>query len=480
MTGGTKSPSVDLIVRGGRVVTPTEVLETAVAVSGGKIVALGAEAMLPPAERTIDATGKYVLPGLIDCHVHLGAVYDDWHTGPVAAAHAGLTTLLSFVEYDDQARETLPQALKRLRDEASQQSVLDFGFHFILNNQPYILDGLAEAFEQGVTSYKIFMTYKKRPNRMCSDEFIAQVMERIAALGGVCQLHCENGDILYHLENKAIAAGRVKPTDFPSTCPPWTEEEAINRAILIGEMTNCPVYVVHLSTQLGLERIKEAQARGQRVWTETCPQYMLLTEKEMEAWGPLAKIGPPLRPVGGGDGDALWGGSREGYIATVASDHSPRRKELKEPGWKNIFVDGDGKPIPFGSPSIETLLPLMWSEGVVRRGLPVTWLARVMAENPARIFGLYPRKGAIAVGSDADIALWDPGHRRTIDGARMQSLSGYSVYDGWQVQGWPRFVVRRGQLVLADGEITARPGEGEWLRRNGTAGILPSPAQVPL
>ena len=260
-------------------------------VSDGQIVALGAESMLPPAERTIDATGKYVLPGLIDCHVHLGAVYDDWHTGPLAAAHAGLTTLLSFVEYDDQARETLPQALKRLRDEAGQQSVVDFGFHFILNNQPYILDGLAEAFEQGVTSYKIFMTYKRRPNRMCSDEFIAQVMEKIAALGGICQLHCENGDILYHLENKSIAAGKVKPTDFPATCPPWTEEEAINRAILIGEMTKCPVYVVHLSTRGGLERIKAAQARGQRVWTETCPQYLLLTEKEMEAWARSPRSG---------------------------------------------------------------------------------------------------------------------------------------------------------------------------------------------
>ena len=217
------APHVDLLVRGGRVVTSTEVLETAVAVSGGRIVALGAEAMLPPAERTIDARGKYVLPGLMDCHVHLGKVYDDWRTGPVAAAHAGLTSLLSFVEYDDQAKETLPQALKRLRDEAGSQSVVDFGFHFILNNQPYILDGLAEAFEQGVTSYKIFMTYKKRPNRMCSDEFIAQVMEKIAGLGGICQLHCENGDILYHLENKSIAAGKVKPTDFPATCPPWTE-----------------------------------------------------------------------------------------------------------------------------------------------------------------------------------------------------------------------------------------------------------------
>jgi dihydropyrimidinase len=467
MSARAKSSSVDLLVAGGRVVTPTEVLETAVAVSDGRIVALGAEGMLPPAERTIDATGKYVLPGLIDCHVHLGAVYDDWHTGPVAAAHAGLTTLLSFVEYDDQARETLPQALERLREEASRQSVVDFGFHFILNNQPYILDGLPEAFARGVTSYKIFMTYKRRPHRMCSDDFIAQVMERIAALGGVCQLHCENGDILYHLENRAIAAGRVKPTDFPATCPPWTEEEAINRAILIGEMTGCPVYVVHLSTRLGLERIKAAQARGQRVWTETCPQYLLLTDKEMETWGPLAKIGPPLRPVGGGDGDALWRGSREGAIATVASDHSPRRKALKEPGWKNIFVDAEGKPIPFGSPSIETLVPLMWSEGVVKRDLPVTWMARVLAENPARIFGLYPRKGAIRVGADADLTIIDPDADGTIQVADHHGIAGWTLYEGWKSRGRPWMTLLRGEVLLNQGRLERKPGYGRYLARTG-------------
>ncbi|HUG36999.1 MAG TPA: amidohydrolase family protein, partial [Candidatus Limnocylindrales bacterium] len=272
---------VDLVVRGGRVVTAAEAIDASVAVKDGVIVAIGRDEAMPPAERTIDATGKVVLPGLIDCHVHLGAVYDDWDSGPRAAAHAGITTLLAFAEYDDQKRETLPQAIKRLREEAEKASVVDFGFHFILNNEDYILDELPEAVRLGVSSFKLFMTYKKRPKRMCSDEFIAKVMERLAGLGGLCQLHCENGDILYHLETKAIAEGRVKPVDFPATCPPWTEEEAINRAIRIGAMTGCPVYVVHLSTQVGLERIKQAQREGQRVWTETCPQYLLLTDHEM-------------------------------------------------------------------------------------------------------------------------------------------------------------------------------------------------------
>ncbi len=243
---------------------------------------------------------------------------------------------------------------------------------------------------------------------MCSDEMIAGAMQLIAAHGGLCQLHCENGDVISWLEDRALAEGRVKPTDFPATCPDWTEEEAINRAILIGRMTNCPVYVVHLSTRLGLERIKQAQALGQRVYTETCPQYLLLTEDEMQQWGPLAKIGPPLRPAAGGDREALWAGLAQGPIAAVASDHSPRPKAMKEAGWKNIFQDEKGNVIPFGSPGLETLVPLVYTEGVVKRGFPLTWMARVLGENPARMFGLHPRKGSIRVGADADLLIWDP------------------------------------------------------------------------
>jgi len=192
----------------------------------------------------------------------------------------------------------------------------------------------------------------------------------------------------------------------------------------------------------------------------------------MEAWGPLAKIGPPLRPVGGGDGEALWGGSREGYIATVASDHSPRRKELKEPGWKNIFVDGNGSPIPFGSPSIETLVPLMWSEGVVKRGLPMTWLARVMAENPARIFGLYPRKGAIRVGADADLTIIDPDADGTIKVADHHGVAGWTLYEGWKSKGRPWMTVLRGEVLLNQGRLEQKPGYGQFLARTGPVAPL--------
>ncbi|MEK7387977.1 MAG: amidohydrolase family protein, partial [candidate division NC10 bacterium] len=369
-----------------------------------------------------------------------------------------------FVVYDE--GETLAKAAGRLREEAEALSVLDFGFHFILNHEPHILDGIPDAFRLGVTSFKLFMTYKKRGKRMVSDEFIAKTMERLAKLGGLCQLHCENGDILSYLEDKAIAEGRTAPTDFPATCPDWTEEEAINRAVLIGRLTGCPVYVVHLSTQLGLERIKRAQAEGQRVWTETCPQYLLLTDKEMERWGPFAKIGPPLRPADGPDRAALWQGSEAGFIANVASDHSPRVPAAKEPGRKNIFVDAEGKPIPFGAPSLETLVPLMWSEGVVKRGLPPTWMARVLSENPARIFGLYPRKGAIRIGADADLTIWDPAPEWTIEKTKHLGIAGFTPYEGWQVRGRPYMTLVRGQVVLNPrGEIEQKPGYGRYLAR---------------
>ncbi len=464
-----KSPAgekgVDTVVHGGQIVTASDVYEGGVAIEGEKIVAIGPPELLPPAQRYIDARGKYVLPGAIDCHIHLGSEYDDWRAGPIAAAYAGLTTLIGFGLYDDRAGEPLPHAIKRLREETGRQSVLDFGFHFILCNQPYILDGLAEAFRMGVTSFKMFMTYKKRPNRMCSDDFICRAMEIIAAHGGVTQLHCENGDVIDYLENKAIAEGRVEPRHFPGTCPDWAEEEAVNRAIKMSGLTGSSVYVVHLSTQLGLERIKQAQALGRRVWTETCPQYLLLTDQEMERWGPLAKIGPPLRRADGPDREALWAGVAQGHISTIGSDHAPRSKQAKEPGWKNIFVDPDGKPVPFGSPSVETMVPLMYSEGVVKRGLPISWMARVLAENPARIFGLYPRKGAIRIGADADLLIIDPEPETTITVADHHGMAGWTLYEGWKVRGRPWMTLLRGRVLLSQGKLEQEPGFGEYLPR---------------
>jgi dihydropyrimidinase len=461
---------VDSLVVSDQIVTATEVFDGAIAIKGGRIVALGPVDALPEADRTVDARGKIVFPGAIDCHVHLGPEYDDWKGGPEIAALAGLTTILVFTLTE--GAETLPQSIKRQKDEHERTSVLDFGYHFILPNRLSLLEGIPEAIAMGVPTFKMFMTYKKRGDRMCSDDFICRALEVIGPHGGLAQFHCENGDVISYLEDKAIAAGRVKPTDFPATCPDWTEEEAINRVILMGRLTGAPVYVVHLSTHLGLERIKQAQATGQRVYTETCPQYLLLSEREMATWGPLAKIGPPLRPADGPDRGALWAGLTQGYIASVASDHSPRPKAMKEPGWKNIFLDDAGKVVPFGSPGLETLVPLVYSEGVVKRGLPLTWMARVLAENPARIFGLYPRKGAIRVGADADLTIVDPEPEVTIRVADHKGIAGWTLYEGWAERGRPWMTLLRGNVLLREGKLEQTPGFGRFLARRGLVAPL--------
>ncbi len=467
---------VDTVVVGGRIVTSSQVYEASIAIDGEKIAAIGPENLLPPADNYIDASGMFVLPGLIDCHVHLDG-HDNYALGSLAAAHAGLTTLVPFGTYNLEGDETLPEAINRCREEVERTAVTDFAFHFILQNRPSILNSLPQALDMGVKSYKMFMTYKKRPYRMCDDDYICQSMEMVAKGGGVLQLHCESGNIIEYLENKLLAEGHTHPTDFPSACPDWAEEEAINRAVKMAAATNCPTYVVHLSTQLGLERIKQAQAGGQRIWTESCPQYLLLSDEEMAKYGPLAKIGPPLRPADGPDQDALWRGLEQGHISITASDHAPYPQELKQVGWDNIFVDSNGASVPFGSPGVETLVPLMYSEGVVQRGLPIWWLARVMSENPARIFGLYPRKGVIQVGSDADLLILNPGGDRVITARDHHSNAGYSLFEGWQVQGRPHMTLLRGQVLLNQGTLEQQPGYGGFLASDSPRSPLGGPVR---
>ncbi len=467
---------VDTIIRGGQVVTSSQVYDSSIAITGEKIVAIGPEELLPPADKYIDAEGKFVLPGLIDSHVHLDG-HDNYELGALAAARAGLTTLIPFGTYTLEGDETLPQAINRVREEVTSTALVDFAFHFILQNRPSILNSLPEALQMGVKSYKMFMTYKKRPGRMCDDDYICNAMDMVSQGGGVLQLHCESGNIIEYLENKLIGEGHTHPTDFPTACPDWAEEEAINRAIKMGTATRCPTYVVHLSTQLGLERIKQAQAQGQLVWTETCPQYLLLSDAEMAKVGPLAKIGPPLRPEDGPDRDALWRGLEQGHTSIVASDHSPHPQELKQVGWDNIFVTDEGASVPFGSPGLETIVSLMYSEGVVKRGLPIWWLARVMSENPARIFGLFPRKGVIQVGSDADLLILDPQGDRIITAEDHQSNAGYTLFEGWEVKGRPWMTLLRGKVLLNDGELEQTPGVGQFIESSSPRSPMGGPVR---
>ena len=455
---------VDTIIAGGLVVTATGCSETSIAVNNGRVVALGAADVLPEAERTIDATGKYVLPGLIDAHNHFGDLEDLELAGRMAAK-AGLTTIIPFGVPDHDGKEPMPNAVARHREQADCLSVVDMAFHMMLGADPYILDGIPRAMEMGVRSFKAFMTYKsRRPRVMADDEFILRAMEVIGANGCVAQLHCENGDVIDYLEKKLRTEGRVSPRDYPDVAPPWVEEEAVNRAIELATMTGCPLYIVHVSTRLGLERIKRAQSLGLPIWAETCPQYLLLCAEDHDKWGPLLKIGPPLRYRDDGNQESLWGGLRDGFISCVASDHAPYPREEKELGWNDIFYQPDGKtPVPFGAPSIETLVPVTYSKGAEERGLGLGWLARVMSENPARIFGIYPRKGTIQVGSDADLALIDPNARVTITADDHLGKAGYTPYEGMNLKGTVAMTLLRGEVLMEAGKIKLGPQYGRFV-----------------
>jgi dihydropyrimidinase len=466
-----KSMKVDTVIQGALVVSSTHASEASVAISGEKFALIGPHELMPPADTYIDATGKYVLPGAIDVHNHFEnsdvVNIDDWTIGPLAAAHAGVTTLVPFAHWSLAKQKSLPEAIAAKLEEVTPQAVLDFGLHFFVPNQPAALDGLSDGIGQarrmGINSFKMIMAYKKR-GIICRDDHIAKVMECAAAHGGMVMLHCENGDAIDYLEEKALAEGCTHPRCFPSTVPPWTEEEAVNRAILLGNLTGCLTYVVHLSSRGGLELIKQAQSRGQRVWTETCPQYLLLdADDAMERWGPYVKIGPALRRAAEGHQEALWRGTEEGYISAIATDHSPKLPEDKEPGWKNVFIKPDGRPVPWGAPQLETFIPLVYSEGVVKRKLPLTWMARVVAENPARMFGLYPQKGVIQPGADADVLIIDPKPKTTIRAADHHGKAGMTPFEGWEVHGQPWMTLLRGRIVLNQGKLEQKPGYGKFL-----------------
>ena len=260
----------------------------------------------------------------------------------------------------------------------------------------------------------MFMTYKKRPYRMCDDDYICQSMEMVAKGGGVLQLHCESGNIIEYLENKLIGEGHIHPTDFPTACPDWAEEEAINRAVKMSAATRCPTYVVHLSTQLASNASSRPRASASASGPRPVPNICCSPTPRWPSSAPLPRSARRSDPRTAPTATRCGRGLRQGNVSIVASDHSPHPRELKQPGWDNIFVDSNGTSIPFGSPGIETIVPLMYSEGVVKRGLPIWWLARVMAENPARIFGIYPRKGVIQVGADADFLILDPNGDRIL------------------------------------------------------------------
>lgn len=437
----------DLLFVDGTVVTGAGIFRADVGVKGEKIIDIEPQILRARAQEVLDVAGKYIFPGIIDAHVH--PVYlDDVEASSCVAAYGGTTTLLHFAYA--RTGDSLLQKVDEMLQDAQARSRLDFGVHGGMFEAPRQVPEIPRVMELGVRTFKFFLTYLKQ-GWYTDDYQLIKAMDILAERGGMAIVHCENGGAIDYLEDKYLKGPNASAKFFNASRPAALEEEGVFRTIRLAEVVGCKVYIPHVTAGRVLRPIRMAQEEGLPVFAETCPQYLNLTQDILESRGALAKIGPPIRSAQ--DNESLWDALHDGTLSVVASDHAPKSKD----------IDGDFLVQGFGSPQIETLLPMTYDGGVNNGRLDVVRLVQVLSENPARIFGLYPRKGTIAVGSDADLVVFDPNREFTIQAENQHSNAGYTLYENHTVLGWPEMSFQRGKRVLWEGEIVAKPGQGQFL-----------------
>jgi len=454
----------DTLVVNGRVVTATDTYPSDIAISAGRIEAIGKNLSRENTKKIIDAKGKYVLPGGIDVHTHLDMPFggttsaDDFETGTRAAAFGGTTTLIDFaIQYKGQ---TLRTAFDTWMQKASGKAVSDYAFHCIITDLGSAqLEEMNALVREGVTSFKLFMAY---PGVfMLDDASIFRAFRATAKNGGLVCMHAENGNAIDVIVQQALAEGKKAPKYHALTRPTTAEAEATGRAIALAEMAGAPVYIVHMSCNEALEKVREARDRGLPVYGETCPQYLYLSLENMEApgfEGAKYVFTPPLREKW--HQEKLWNGLKQDHLQVVSTDHCPFCfKEQKELG-KDDFTK-----IPNGGPGIEHRMSLIYSGGVARGRFSVNRFVELVSTTPAKLFGLYPRKGTIATGSDADLVIFDPDRKHTISAKTHHMRVDYSMFEGIEVTGMPDVVLSRGQVLVEGNEFRGRAGAGEFIRR---------------
>jgi dihydropyrimidinase len=455
----------DTIITNGSVVTATDTYAGDVAISGGKVAAVGENLPRENAARVIDAAGKYVLPGGIDVHTHLDMPFggttssDDFETGTRAAAFGGTTTLIDFaIQYKGQ---TLRTAFDAWMQKASGKAVCDYAFHCIITELADAhLEEMNALVREGVTSFKLFMAY---PGVfMLDDGSIFKALRRTATNGGLVCMHAENGNAIDVIVQQALAEGKKAPKYHALTRPTTAEAEATARAIALAEMAGAPVYIVHLSCNDALEKVREARDRGLPVYAETCPQYLYLSIENFDVpdfEGAKYVFTPPLREKW--HQEKLWNGLKRDHLQVVSTDHCPFCfKEQKELG------RGDFTKIPNGGPGVEHRMSLIYSGGVAAGRFSVNRFVELVSTTPAKLFGLYPRKGTIAVGSDADLVIFDPNRKHTISAKTHHMRVDYSMFEGIEVTGMPSTVLSRGRVVVDEDKFLGRVGAGEFVKRS--------------
>jgi len=451
-----------ILISNGTVVTATGTMEADVLVDGETVSALGKRGTLT-ADETIDATGMYVLPGGIDAHTHMEMPFggthsvDTFETGTRAAAWGGTTTIIDFAV---QAKGTsLLATLDKWHSKADGNCAIDYGFHMIVSDvNDTSLKEMESCIAAGVNSFKMFMAY---PGVFyATDGEILLAMQQAARTGGLVMMHAENGIAIDQLVAQAIAAGKTDPVQHGLTRPPELEGEATSRAITLAKVTGAPLYIVHLTAAHALEAVAEARDTGQNVFAETCPQYLYLSIEDLAKpnfEGAKYVASPPLRPKE--HQATLWRGLRTNDLSVVSTDHCPfcfnEQKELGK---------GDFSKIPNGIPGVEHRMDLL-HQGVAAGELSLTRWVEVASTTPARLFGLYPRKGTIQPGSDADIVIYDPTAQQTLSVETHHMNVDYSAYEGMQITGKVRTVLSRGRVVIDNNEYHGSKGHGEFLTR---------------
>jgi dihydropyrimidinase len=457
----------DTIIRGGTVATASDTFSCDVGISGGKIAALGAD--LGSAAEIVGATGKLVLPGGIDSHVHIAqpsapgiVMADDFASGTIAAAFGGNTMVLPFAL--QQKGESLRQVVKDYHAKADGQCYIDVSFHLIIADASDSVLGqeLPALVNDGYTSFKVFMTYE---GMALSDMEMLKVMSVARETGALVMVHAENYDAIRFLTDRLERAGKTAPHFHGTSRPIPVEREATHRAIALAELIDVPIVIVHVSNGEAMEEIARGRARGLKIYGETCPQYLVLTEKDMEGLnmeGAKYVCSPPPRDKA--SQVACWEGLQQGIFSLFSSDHCPFRyddpKGKLAPKGKTSF-----RWVPNGIPGVETRLPILFSEGVGKGRISLNEFVALTATNHAKTYGLYPKKGTIAVGSDADIAIWDPLLKVTIAQSVMHGGCDYTPYEGIAVTGWPVSTLLRGKFVVRDGKLVGKPGDGAYVPR---------------
>jgi dihydropyrimidinase len=454
----------ELLIRGATVVDPEgETGERSILVRDAEIAAvLLPDVASPAGVRSLDAGGLHLFPGLVEPHAHLGYGGADmpghFETETAAAALGGITTVINIYRQYGRAASPYDELAVMLR-ACQAKSRVDFAVHLALLLEDHVANIPRYVAEHGIRSFKLYMAYRGEDGRQIGmtneidDGLLLDALHAIATVpGGVACFHCENTEIINRVARRLRAEGRQGLAAWSESRPAYAEAESIHRAAALAAVAGCPLYILHMGSREGLAEIERHRARGERVYLETAPHYLTLTHSADV--GSLGKVNPPLR--GAEDVEAVWDALTRGAVDAVGTDHCAVPRARKVP---DIW---EAAP---GFPGMATMLPLLVTEGYVRRGVPLARIAQVTALNPARLFGLAPRKGTLRPGADADLVLVDLGAARPMAAARDWSVSGFSLWEGWSLTGWPVLTMVRGAVVVDRGDVVGPPGWGTYLRR---------------